>query len=133
MAFLQKVGVLVGCTLLSLPAWADSYWSHNGSVVRLVAEENYRAFYYHKPSQKVKKLGVTKDTLLFEGYRQGNRYDGTAFAFPSSCGDEGLSYKVSGPVSTNQTKIVLKGTRLISCHSSKTKVDTLTFTYLYSD
>lgn len=131
---LKKLAICAGLIALSSPAMADSYWNHNGSVVRLVADGDYRAFYYHRPSPTVQRLGVGRGTLLFEGYRQGGRYYGTAYAFPRACGDgPGLAYEVAGDVLRNQTKVVLQGRRLVTCGSNQTKTDTLVFEYLYSD
>lgn len=130
--------VLVGVGLLCLAqtALADSYWNHNGSVMRLVAEGNQRYFYYHQPSDKMQKAGVYAGELLFDGTKQGNHYHGTARVFSQYC-QEPLTYGVSGNVSPNQTKITLIGTRekyAKGCRATgKTAKDTLVFTYLYSD
>lgn len=134
---MENINKLIGILALMMTsslAMADSYWNHNGSVVRLTANGNERVFTYVKPTTKVAKLGVGNGTGLFEGYTNQGNYYGTAHAFPLACGDgEGLKYPVSGEVLNNGTKIVLTGKRVITCGSNKTKIDTLVFTYLYSD
>lgn len=131
--FCSKIAI-IPMLLLSCQAFADSYWNHNGSIVRLEAQGNARTFSYVKPAAKVAKLGIVDGTVLFEGYTNQGNYYGTAHAFPLACGDgSGLTYPVSGEVLNNSTKIVLTGKRLVTCGSNKTKIDTLVFTYLYSD
>lgn len=124
--------------LLSLSgmAFADSFWHHNGSVMRLTADNNGRTFYYEVPSAKMKKAGVKADMLLFDGQREGNYYYyGTAYVFSKDCA-EPLSYDVAGTVK-NETTIALTGSREIyakGCRpTGKMTTDTLVFTYQYSD
>lgn len=75
--------LLVGCALLglSLPALADTFWNHNGSVMRLQAHGNQRVFSYEVPTNRMAGAGVDSGTVLFDGVRQGNRYYGTARVF----------------------------------------------------
>lgn len=120
---------------LSGTAFADSFWYHNGSVMRLTADDNGRTFYYEVPSAKMKKAGVTADTLLFDGHREGNFYYGTAYVFSKDC-PEPLPYDVAGTVKDEAT-IVLTGSResyAKGCHpTGKMTTDTLVFTYKSSE
>lgn len=132
---LQKTAMLVILAGLSSMAMADSYWHHNGSTMRLVADGNERAFYYETPSHKMKSAGVTHGTLLFNGQRQGNKYYGTARVFSKYC-EYPLEYSVQGVVKNEKT-IVMTGKREVfgvGCLATgKTATDKLVFTYKYSD
>ena len=131
-----KTLVCASLLLVAQTASADSYWNHNGSVMRLTADGNQRHFYYHEPSDKMQRAGVEPNQLLFNGQKNGNKYHGTARVFSKDC-NEPLTYSVSGNVSPNQTKITLIGTRekyTSGCRATGKRVkDTLVFTYLYSD
>ena len=72
-----SLGVLFACN-----AFADSYWNHNGSIMRLSSSGNHRIFSYEIPSNKMLKTGVSKGTMLFvDGRRIGNKYAGIAKFF----------------------------------------------------
>ncbi|OOS07752.1 hypothetical protein SAMN02745664_10616 [Moraxella cuniculi DSM 21768] len=119
--------------MIAVPALADSYWQYDGqTVVRLEANGNDRTFYIHKASANLRRQGVPSGVMLFDGQRNGYRYSGTAYAYPAAC-SYGVPYYVSGPVSKNQTKVVMTGRRPLDCNGSKTIPVTMTFTYLYSD
>ena len=79
------------------PAFADSFWSHNGSLMRLQAQGNNRIITYEMPSDKMRSAGVTKGTLLFDGVRSGDKYSGTARVFSKYC-HSSMKYKVKGNV-----------------------------------
>ncbi|WP_218916367.1 MULTISPECIES: hypothetical protein [Eikenella] len=113
---------------------ADSFWLHNGSVMRLQAEGNARVFSYENPTARMRGAGVKSGTVLFEGQRRGNRYTGQARVFSSNCGE--LVYNVSGNVVTER-RVVLTGTREqynASCQpTGRFVTDRLVFTYQYSE
>ena len=90
-------------------AMADSFWNHNGSLMRLHASGNERVFEYEVPSPKMRATGVQKGTILFYGVRQGNRYVGTARVFSRDCSVP-LEYRVEGRVVTEKY-VVLSGQR----------------------
>lgn len=133
---MPKILTFIGLIFLTQSALADSYWNHNGSVMRLVADGNERYFYYESPSDRMAGAGVYSGQILFEGRKNGNRYHGTARVFSKYC-HEPLTYSVSGNVSPDQNRITLTGTResyAAGCRpTGKTTKDTLVFTYLYSD
>lgn len=132
---MKKSILMVALLGLSGLAFADSFWLHNGSVMRLVADGNEREFYYETPSKTMRGAGVDSGTLLFNGVRQGNQYRGTMRVFSKYC-DKPLEYTVQGTVKNERT-IVMKGKREVyakGCRpTGKFKTDTLTFTYQSSE
>jgi hypothetical protein len=111
-------------------AFADSCWDHNGSLMRLVANGNDRAFYYEQPRPSLARVGIASGTLLFDGAKQGNVYQGTARVFSAGCVP--TTYRVAGPVSTDQLTVTLRGQRVVfrQCASTgKMRDDVLVFTY----
>ena len=129
------LSTLLLCTAVGHSAAADSLWDHNGSVMRLVADGEQRQFLYERPRQVLEAAGVEQGTLLFDGYRVGNKYRGTAKRFSKNC-PAPLPYEVSGHV-VSETKVVLKGRREVyddTCRpTGRFKTDTLVFTYLRSE
>lgn len=130
-----KNTLLITLLALSGTAVADSFWNHNGSLMRLSADGNERVFTYEVPSKTMLKTGVTKGTVLFEGQRNGNRYSGEARVFSKDC-DEPLVYRVAGNT-VGEKKVVMKGKRekyTSGCRATgKMVTDTLVFTYQYSE
>ena len=121
-------------TATSTTAAADSCWNHNGSVMRLVASGNQRWFYYEVPRQAMVNQGVTPGTLLFNGFKNGNTYNGTARVFSRHCPGAPLEYSVSGPVRPDQLQVTVYGTRPVMNQCQPTgqfKTDTLVFTYMH--
>ena len=116
------------------PAAADSCWNHNGSIMRLQAQGNRRQFYYERPRGTLARAGVQPGTLLFNGTKRGNSYEGTSRVFSRFCPGAPQEYYVQGPVSNNQLKVTLYGTRdrFQRCEpTGTTTTDTLVFTYAY--
>ncbi|MCB8837825.1 hypothetical protein [Aurantimonas sp. VKM B-3413] len=111
-------------------ALADSCWNHNGSLMRLQASGNHREMTYERPKASLRRAGVMPGTLLFDGVKRGNSYDGTARVFSSGC--DPLEYHVSGPVSADQLRITVTGTRDVydNCRATgRRTTDRLVFTY----
>lgn len=125
-----SLSVLFACN-----AFADSYWNHNGSIMRLSSSGNHRIFSYEIPSNKMLKTGVSKGTMLFDGRRIGNKYAGIAKVFSEYCVNP-LSYQVSGYV-VNERKVVLSGTREIYAENciatGRYTTDSLEFNYVSSN
>ena len=114
-------------------ARADSCWDHNGSLMRLQAEGNKRWFYYEVPRPVLQQAGVHRGTLLFEGYKQNNWYDGEARVFSKHCPGNPLIYSVQGPVRADQLQVTVRGTRELhkKCNPTGEFVeDTLVFIYV---
>lgn len=130
---MKKIWIL-GLFCLPVAAMADSFWLHNGSIMRLHAEGNLRVISYETPSARMRGAGVERGTVLFEGERRGNRYIGQAHVFSRGCGE--LVYDVSGNVVTEQ-RVVLTGRReqyTAGCQpSGRFVTDRLIFTYQYSE
>lgn len=113
-------------------AQADSCWMHNGSLMRLAARGNQRAFWYESPRSGLQAAGVRRGTLLFNGYKNGNWYSGDAAVFSSACPGQPLNYYVEGPVASSQTRVTMRGSREVykNCRpTGRWTEDTLVFTY----
>lgn len=114
-------------------ALAASCWDHNGSLMRLEAQGNRRWFYYEAPRPVLRKAGVRRGTLLFDGVKDGNWYSGTARVYSKFCPGAPLEYFVEGPVRRDPLSVTVRGTRQIysQCQpTGRTKSDRLIFTYL---
>lgn len=125
------------CTVLIVsPALADSYWDHNGSLMRLQADGVQRVFTYEEPRALMRRAGVTAGTLLFDGRNVGDYYVGQARRFSKYC-ESPLVYDVEGPVTDNGMRIVMRGQRQVyakGCQPTGRVVeDVLVFTYEWSD
>jgi hypothetical protein len=117
----------LGLSVISSASYvnAQSIWDHNGSTVVLEAQGASRKFYYQNPRTG---LSVAPGTLLFEGRRSENRYTGTAYLFSRNC--EPIGYEVSGPVSQDQRRVVLRGKaprRDANCNVTSYRDDVLRF------
>lgn len=97
------------CVVSADQTGKESFWDHNGSLMRLQASGPSRVFSYEVPSQKMHKTGVRKGTVLFTGYRHDDLYTGTSRVFSRYC-EEPLEYQVQGRV-VNEKYIVLYGQR----------------------
>lgn len=118
--------------LASGGAFADSCWLHNGSLMRLKASGDSRAFYYEDPRPGLARIGVRPGTLLFRGVTTGASYIGEARVFSTECPGEATTYEVRGPVSPSQTQVTLRGSRPIfqgCAPTGRFTTDTLVFTY----
>jgi len=122
--------------LLAAPASADSYWDHNGSLMRLQANGTQRVFTYEEPRQLMRRAGVTPGTVLFDGRNVGDYYVGRARRFSKDC-KAPLVYKVEGPVVDGGSRIVMRGMRQVfasGCRGTGRYVeDVLVFTYEWAD
>ncbi|MEP4031788.1 hypothetical protein [Roseibium polysiphoniae] len=117
---------------VSGPALADSCWTHNGSLMRLQAQGNQRWLSYERPRQQLQAAGVRRGTLLFDGYKTGDWYSGTARVFSKYCPGNPLTYAVEGPVRGDQLQVTVRGTRQVfrQCQpTGRYKTDTLVFIY----
>jgi len=113
---------------------AGTYWSHNGSIMYLqaVIPTGERKFFYSQPTEGMTAAGATPGTLLFDGRRRGNRYEGTAYIFRRNCG--AFPYAVSGNVVNDET-VIMTGAKpdvdQVSCRIVGHKPDRLEFRYQY--
>ncbi len=128
-AVLLALGAL---SAMSAPAAADSCWDHNGSLMRLKASGNQRWFYFERPRGVLRRAGVVRGTLLFNGVKDGNWYSGTARVFSKYCPGSPLEYFVEGPVRADQLRVTVSGSREVHercAPTGKWTTDTLVFTY----
>ncbi len=133
MPFTARLFALVLSLCTALPAMADSYWNHNGSLMRLTAHGNARNFYYATPRPGVVNAGVRPGTLFFDGWRDGNRYYGSARVFSPNCGAS--TFAIEGWVAS-ETHVILEGWRPVfdNCHPTGDQTwERLEFIYSYSD
>jgi len=111
-----------------------SLWNHSGSVVGLFADGPSRAFRYERPRVGMQAEGVTKGTLLFDGTKSGDTYDGTAYIFDRRC--QPIPYPVSGPVSADDRQVALTGNKPSAldnnCQPTSYQRDVLYFTFIES-
>lgn len=127
---LAVVGILQGGA-----AMADSCWDHNGSLMRLQAQGNQRWLSYEVPREVLRKTGVQRETLLFNGIKNGNWYSGTARVFSKYCPGSPLEYHVEGPVRGDQLQVTVSGTREVyqQCRpTGRFTTDTLVFTFSHN-
>lgn len=111
---------------------SDSCWTHNGSLMRLVATGPARAFYYEKPRASLRAAGVRPGTLLFDGTNDNGYYSGTARVFSRHCPGAPLSYSVEGYVSNGERRVTLRGDRQVYDKCAATgrfRSDVLVFDY----
>lgn len=122
--------------LLVAPVLADSYWDHNGSLMRLKANGQQRVFTYEEPRSVLRRAGVRTGTVLFDGRNVGDYYVGRARRFSKDC-KAPLVYKVEGPVVDGGSRIVMRGMRQVfasGCRGTGRYVeDVLVFTYEWAD
>ncbi len=122
--------------LLVAPVSADSYWDHNGSLMRLKANGQQRVFTYEEPRSVLRRAGVRTGTVLFDGRNVGDYYVGRARRFSKDC-KAPLVYKVEGPVVDGGSRIVMRGMRQVfasGCRGTGRYVeDVLVFTYEWAD
>jgi hypothetical protein len=107
----------------------EPLWTHNGSVMRLIANGGDRRFIYENPKDGLVAVGVEKGTLLFKGRRSGNSYSGNAYIF-SHC--QPIAYEVSGTVSPDDRQITMYGRAPLvneSCVVAGYRDDTLVFNF----
>jgi hypothetical protein len=124
--------VILSGLAMAGPAFADSCWDHNGSVMRLKASGAARTFVYEFPRQGLAAAGIRAGTLLFSGERRGAQMSGLARVYSSQCRGEYTEYYVEGPIE-GDVRIVMQGTRetVRNCQSTgNVVVDTLVFSYL---
>lgn len=133
---LKRFILSVGLLFAAQGAVADSFWEHNGSLMRLSTDgSDRRIFTYEEPSDLMYRAGVRTGTVLFEGRRIGDEYVGTARVFSRNCG--WLEYRVSGVV-PNERTVILYGKRerynSQTCRPTGSVAhDKLVFNYRYSE
>ena len=128
-----RIALALATALTAAPASADSCWWHNGSLMRLVSSGDWRAFYYETPRQVLRDAGVRPGTLLFEGRKDGQWYEGNARIFSRHCAGDPYEYWVRGPISEGPT-VTVEGERDLfdrCAPTGQTRWDRLVFTYAH--
>lgn len=123
MKILRALILLFG---ISTTAQANN-WEYNGSTFRLQSTGSNRTFRYETPRQG---LPVAPGTVLFNGYKQGNFYSGTAYVFSAKCG--AIGYPVNGPISPDQRSVTLEGNAPVrdeNCRIVRREANALTFNF----
>ena len=113
-------------------AYADSCWTHNGSMMRLEDSGANRWMSYENPKASLLASGIQRGTLLFNGKKNGDWYSGLSRVFSKYCPGNPLEYYVEGPVLQNPLRITMTGTRdaMRQCQATgDVKTDHLVFTY----
>ena len=85
--------------------------------------------FYDTPRVGLLDAGVKPGTLLFEGQRTGQNFEGTAYQFYRSCKARG--FPVTGSTSDDRRQITLKGKAPlldVNCNVTGSRDDTLIFT-----
>jgi hypothetical protein len=78
----------------------QSFYNHNGSIMRLVQQGNAVRIFYEEPREGLRRNGVVTGTLLFEGQLDANLYlEGMSRIFSARCGE--LDYFVYGQFRRN--------------------------------
>jgi hypothetical protein len=127
----MKYLIAIALSLAAFPANADSLWDHNGSIMRLLADGNQRAFVYEVPRTGMRAAGAGSGDIVFRGQVVGSQYVGTAFIFSRDCGP--TPYRVAGPIVTGSTRVVMQGMAPRvgpDCQVYSTFLDTLEFSYI---
>ncbi|MBK5958924.1 hypothetical protein CCR97_11995 [Rhodoplanes elegans] len=123
--------LLWACVTAGAGAAERSVWTHNGSLVYLVADGAERTFRYIEPRAGLVEAGAARDAVLFAGRVEGRRYVGSATLFRPNCGT--FTYPVSGTIRNDDRQVVLKGEAPRigpDCRPQGTRTDTLSFDYV---
>ncbi len=105
------------------------HWDHNGSLVSLVSQGAKQKFFYDAPRIGLLDAGVKPGTMLFEGQRTGQNFEGTAYQFYRTCKARG--FPVTGSTSDDRRQITLKGKAPLldfNCNVTGSRDDVLIFT-----
>ena len=108
--------------------FADTLWSHNNSLMRLVESNNGIEIYYEQPRKELTERGVKPGTLLYRGAVMNGVISGVARAFLTECKTP-IEFELSGTFSP-QHLIALKGQRplTVDCKAtSRSTEESLTF------
>ncbi len=113
MRSLAKLAVITaagatGACLASPVIAATSAWEHNGSRVTLEESGEKRTITYADPKAGLKKAGVKRGTVLFDGkVKKDGRVSGYAKIFKVGC--DPVDYFVEGTIDHGKGKMVLQG------------------------
>jgi hypothetical protein len=103
---LAALTVALACTCCNALAGELHIFEHNRSVMNLYMVSDKVRITYETPRPGLGEAGVKSGTVLFEGTYDGERFEGTAYAFKSGC--RPAPYAVLGS-SAGSGQIVLQG------------------------
>ena len=63
----------------------SSFWKLNGSIIGLKQSGSHRKFVYLLPRESLKKYGIVKGSIWFEGTNSGDTYRGVLSVFRGGC------------------------------------------------
>ncbi len=66
-----------------------------------------RQFFFLEPSEELEKQGAQRGTLLFDGRKVNETYEGKLFVFAGGCAPQ--PYAASGPITNNSNRVTLTG------------------------
>lgn len=95
---------------LALPniAYADSYWDHNGSRMKIEEDGKTRKIVYEQPRSTLADAGVKPGTVLFDGeLKSDGRLSGYAKLFRKGCNP--IDYYVEGGFDQANGTLLLQG------------------------
>jgi hypothetical protein len=96
------------CAFLSWPAYANTSWDHNGSLMVLEENGKKRKLVYTEPRSTLDTAGVKRGTVLFDGEEKADgRLAGYAKLFRAGC--DPVDYFVEGSLDTSKGEILLQG------------------------
>jgi peptidyl-prolyl cis-trans isomerase C len=107
-----------------------SYWLHDGSRMKLLAEGERVVVQFETPRGGLDDSGIASGTLLFQGSRHGKTYTGEAYAFAPRCGAR--AFAVTGESSPDDKSFSLRGSVPVVdaiCTVEGTRDDALVFEY----
>lgn len=83
---IQLLMILLSLLAGASAAHADSYYNHNGSIMRVVEQGNWLRIIYEQPRPGLVSIGLRPGTLLLEGQFDGGLYlDGMTRIFSERC------------------------------------------------
>ncbi len=110
MRYRLLMAFLVALAVWPVQAFADTTWDHNGSVMVMREDGDSVTITYDEPRTSIRKQGVRRGTVLFEGMLVGSgRLSGTAYVFRQGC--EPAPYDASGAYrsGSGQDRLILNG------------------------
>src|SRR5580704_8944938 len=117
-----------------VPPSPRSYWDYNKSLVYLEASGDSRKFVFVEPNEDLLAQGAQPGTLLFEGRRSGDMYDGRAYVFAGDCGP--IPYNVRGAVLNSDQTVEVTGKAPIvdpkTCQQTNLHDERLVFNFRYT-
>jgi hypothetical protein len=91
------------------PERRTSSWDFNGSGMYMTSRGKQRRIFYDTPRENLSTLGITKDSLLFEGELDGSSFAGEIAAYAPNC--PVIKYPARRSLLSNRLRFFLVGKR----------------------